>query len=404
MNRTYKIILGILIIILIGISILFKITDVPDIDKGNSFDIEVKDNCGLTILYKMLKKKYGENQVYTEKEDDFSYLNGKKDHLLVYVNGGIGLDSTMVMQLDSFVSRGNDVLFISQDLYVPTFDWKTHIQTSYDTDSIYGINWPDCTRYTFKNHNELLRHLRITTINHFLEKSDTTDTSIDSTAVIGYENLAMLDDSSSILRKIFIDGGAIHYHTVPSLFTNLGILETDYRLNFNKTFALFDKSYVVIHQEKRANINAGLNEDSLLQYILSQPPLKYAYYLTLLLSLLFVFFASKRKQKEIPVLETSKNTSLEYIKTTSALFMAQGQNEKLVNHIKRNFYYKVKTAYYLDKSNPEFAELLAKKSRIPLDQIRNIIKQLNIVDNYAFNDDQLIRLYKDIDSFEKNRK
>ena len=132
--------------------------------------------------------------------------------------------------------------------------------------------------------------------------------------------------------------------------------------------------------------------------------LKYAYYLTLLLSLLFVFFASKRKQKEIPVLETSKNTSLEYIKTTSALFMAQGQNEKLVNHIKRNFYYKVKTAYYLDKSNPEFAELLAKKSRIPLDQIRNIIKQLNIVDNYAFNDDQLIRLYKDIDSFEKNRK
>jgi len=398
MNRTYKFIVGIVLFIIVGMSILFKVENVTDIDNGNSYEIEEMDKGGLWILYQMLKKKYGDNQVYAEIADDFSYLIDKEDHLLVYANWDIGLDSTMVMQLDSFVDRGNEVLLISTDLYVPQYDWKKHTETTYSRDSIHRILWPDSTQYTYQAHEKLNRYFRSTAINYFYEKEDSTLTSVE------YENLVMLNDSNTILRKIFLPSGAVHYHTVPNLFSNLGTLQTDYRVNFNKTFSLFDKSFVVIHQEKRANINIGLNEDSLLKYILSQPPLKYAYYLTLLLSLLFVFFASKRKQKAIPVLETSKNTSLEYIKTTSALFMAQGQNGKLVNHIKRNFYYKVKSAYYLDKSNPEFAELLAKKSRIPLDQINNIIKQLDIVDNYAFNDDQLIRLYKDIDSFEKNRK
>lgn len=84
--------------------------------------------------------------------------------------------------------------------------------------------------------------------------------------------------------------------------------------------------------------------------------------------------------------------------------MAQNQNAKLVRHMKRNFIYKAKSAYFLNPEDPRFVEKLAKKSKCSIDQINSIMRQLNLADTHDFNDDQLIRLYNDINSFNKNRK
>jgi len=261
------------------------------------------------------------------------------------------------------------------------------------------MKWQDSTTYDLHPHEEdnpfindiYLSYLRIS-------NPDTIGSSVK------YEELLHVRDSLAIFRRVLVNDKTYHLHSAPSLFINKGALSTAYLENFNKTMDVFTSHSVVMHKSKKQNLNTGLNQDSQLQYILSQRPLKYAYYLTILMGLLFVYFFAKRRQKAIPILETRKNTSLEYIETMSALFMAQDQNEKLVNHMKTNFYHKIKTAYFLNANDPKLAEKLSKKSKIPKAQIDSILKQLNIVNNYAFNDDQLIRLYNDINSFDKNRK
>jgi hypothetical protein len=397
MKRTLIIIFSLLALLLILMSVFFEVKEVPVIKSESSYTIQKSDQDGLWMFDAMLKERYGEDQVEIEKRDSLNYLKDYEDYLLIFIGNNFYFDETETYQLQEFTSSGNEVLFITNSFSTIGQDISPNPIYYSTQDSLFSLTWvDDCIDYPYSGRTASDSPHTSTRLKYIAH-----DTLYDS---CDYIPLVKAGESYPVFSKVECDTNTYYLHSIPQLFTNGGALKTDYRVNFNETFDVFDNSKVIIHLPLKANNYIGNNKESLLQYILSQPPLKYAYYLTLLLALIFVIFASKRKQKEIPIIKPKENTTHEYIETISALYMAQDQNERLVAHMKSNFYHKIKVAYFLDASAPDFAEKLAKKSKYPIEKIQSIVKQLNIVDHYSFNDDQLIRLYKDIYSFDKNRK
>lgn len=393
MKRYIKIIIAVLLLIVILVFTFFEIKDVPNVKNGDSFDIEKKDLGGLKLFYGMLMTYYGEDRVSYMKEDEFSYLEGKTNTLLVVLDNVVDLDSLTKIQLSDFVSSGNEVLLIA-NVYEVEGHKCLYTETNYfKHDTLFNLNWVNGDSMTYKPYLADASAMPYSRIKHFENDTDTD-----------YETLLFRADSLSLFQKTDIDSMKLYVHCAPMLFQNRSAMSGMYRENFTKTFSHFDSDMVVMHQFKNTNLRVGSNKDSVLQYILSQRPLKYAYYLTLLTGLLYVFFSSKRKQREIPIEEKSKNTSLDYVETASSLFMAQNQNRKLVKHMRRNFLFKVRSSYFLNSDDPLFVEKLSKKSKYPEEEIKSIIHQLNLADNHEFNDDQLVRLFNDINSFDKNRK
>jgi len=405
MKRTLGIIVCVIAAILILIFIFFEIKAVPDVKRGASYNVEEKDTGGLWFFYNMLQARYGEQNVDYFETDDFYFLADRHDHLLIMLNENIGLDSFMTEELQEFIRTGNELLMISNNFNFGDPSWGSMSKTASHEDSIFQLRWADERHYEFRPYvldstfwfNKWVSHFKESVTNDSISESE-------SEYPIVFEDILILEDSLAVFRKYLLDSSIVHMHTIPRLFINESAIDSTYKLNFNKTLDVFKSKKVVLHKSKRDNLYSGLNEESFLKYILSQRPLKYAYYLTLLGALIFVFFSSKRKQKQIPVIKESKNTSMDYVETVSSLFKTQNQNGKLVRHMRRNFFHRVKSSYYIMSDDPNFSEKLSRKSKVPEAHINTIMTQLNNADTYAFNDDQLIRLYNDINSFELNRK
>ena len=405
MNRTRVLVLSIIALVLVVIFIFFKVADVPDIDRGGDYDPEEMEMQGLWMFHNMMKEAYGGTQVETIRSDEFSYLSKRTNSLLVIIRKNVGLDSTMRSIIDDFVSRGNEVLLVGNHFNLQSYEWYRDVGTTTYHDTIFRLSWTDGEEYVHYPYVRDSSFIMKSSLSCFYRghTSDTLDSDYDE-PLSDFTDLATLTNGKSFFRRMSGKDSSIYIHSIPMLFANITALNDSYRENFNKTFSHFGSDNVIIHTFIRNNILAGNNEDSLLKYILSQRALKYAYYLLILLSLIYIFFSSKRKQKSIPISKPIKNTSLEYIHTVSELFKAQQQNQKLVPHMKRNFYSQIRKKYYLDPDHPEFASKLSRKSKVPIDIVESITKQLKIAEHYSYNDDQLIRLYNDINTFHKNSK
>lgn len=132
--------------------------------------------------------------------------------------------------------------------------------------------------------------------------------------------------------------GFLYLHTTPLIFTNLYLLNED-RMRFaeahfqgisngNLYWAEENRKYIFEQGAKERNKDkAG---ESSLEFILSEPSLRKAYYLLLLTVILYLFFGAKRKQRIIPIQSPPKNTSIEYAGVVSQLFFEQSDHYKLI--------------------------------------------------------------------------
>lgn len=148
--------------------------------------------------------------------------------------------------------------------------------------------------------------------------------------------------------KIDHGKGSFIFHTQPICFSNI-VLKEDEMLQYANTVFAFLKEGPVLWEEhnwrfnkpnpktwlyKPGFFNTG---ESPLKFILSNPPLKWAWYLTLLFILLFVIFNGKRRKAIIPVIADRSNTSLEHLKRVSVLYKKDEQHYVICAKMFENF-------------------------------------------------------------------
>lgn len=121
-------------------------------------------------------------------------------------------------------------------------------------------------------------------------------------------------------------------------------------------------------------------EQSTLRVIMAHPALKTAYYLLLVVGLLFVFVEARRRQRIIPTLRPMPNTTLLFTRTVAGLYQ-QGRNHTQIAE--------KKVALFLDylrnrfhESSPDladdtFRERLSQKAGLPRPRVDELVRLIN---------------------------
>ncbi|MDZ4822399.1 MAG: DUF4350 domain-containing protein [Flavobacteriales bacterium] len=143
-----------------------------------------------------------------------------------------------------------------------------------------------------------------------------------------------------------------------------------------------------------------------LGYVLSQPALKYAWFLLLIGAGFYLFFGGRRKQRSIPVNESRDNTSIEYAEVISQLFMKESDHKKLVL-LKMDLFraflrerFALRLPLRMDQEDDAFYKNVSEKSSVPLELVRDIFEQHKYLSSIvAVNTELMLLFYNKIEQF-----
>lgn len=179
--------------------------------------------------------------------------------------------------------------------------------------------------------------------------------------------------------RAFIGKGELLLVSTPLMFTNYGILDGS---NASYVFRLLsymkDKPLTRIEAYGRHSEKASTP----LRYVLSEPPLKWAIYSILVLLILFMIFAAKRRQRIIPVVKTPANRTFGFMQLISNLYYQKHENGEILKMKHLYFCAEVKrlTGVDLQEGVPDDAAYtrLSEKSGIDKDALRMLIKNIGM--------------------------
>lgn len=382
-NRSNIIIFCIALIILLLGFLFYEIRKVPDYKWQQSYDYEDKEPMGLYVFKESVIRYFdGVNHETQTEYKDTSVTNG------LYIYGQNSYSNLNVDTLLNIIDKGNDVFIFGE--FFP-YDLNDTINNYY----ISEYQFSDSLRFNFTNDSLAFDSTLIYefTDNEFNLANKSFHVLASSYSYTEDKQLVTLNDSLSLFISIPFDNGNLYYHILPEMFFNQSYRQTFMFDYTEKILSHFDPDYIVF-LKTLTKVERPPTEHPL-QFIMSSPPLKAAYYLLVVGLFLYAIFGGKRKQKAIPITDKNENTSLEYVETVSQLFYQQNQHEKLVAHMKNIFFHKMEQKYFIKKDNPEYLEILTKKSKIPKADLQFILDRFrNLDENYSFQGDQLVNLNK----------
>lgn len=204
--------------------------------------------------------------------------------------------------------------------------------------------------------------------------------------------------------------GNIYLHSNPLVFSNYFLIKPDKAEYAASVFSHLDGKNILWDEYSKVSFTGNNNPDiSPLYFILSQPSLKYAWWMMLAAVILYVLFAAKRTQRVIPVLEAKVNTSLEFVKLVSALHYQNQNHLDIARKKMKYFQYFIRARYGIHTQMAQEIQVarLAEKSKVSITEIQSIYDQYNQIErNSQYNTaiDKLVGLYNAIENFYKHCK
>lgn len=208
--------------------------------------------------------------------------------------------------------------------------------------------------------------------------------------------------------------GRVLVHLEPYLFTNYHILRDEgfeYSSHvigyLNNNGNIFWDEYSTEYHYENDSENGDYLENSPLKVIFSQPALKHAWWVLLAGVALYILFKSKRQQRIIPVIYYPENTSKAYARALGALYHRSGEPKYLASEMMLMFHNFNRRKYQIqfDPNNKDFAAQLAKKSKVKIEIITDI---LNISRRLEYSDlakmVELVQLYEILNIYYKSSK
>ena len=150
-------------------------------------------------------------------------------------------------------------------------------------------------------------------------------------------------------------------HTQPAAFTNFHLLKENHHEYAQKIISYIPKNDLFWLTK---NQNGDIVSQSPMRYILSQPALRWAWWLFLIGTLVFMIFNAKRKQRIVPILPPLPNTTVDFVKTIGNLYFQEGNHDLIIDKKIVYFLEKIRTDYLLDtnKLDEDFIKKLHQKS------------------------------------------
>jgi len=233
-----------------------------------------------------------------------------------------------------------------------------------------------------------------------------TDMDSSVTNILGKDK----DGHANFVSLRYEGGGAILLQLAPAAFTNFFLLHKENKSYYDLAMSQFPDSvrsvkwddYFRTHENGKGDEeNQGFDK---LRIFLSNPVLRWAFWLAIILIGVVYLFESKRKQRIIPVLKPLKNASLDFVETIGRLYFQQKDNRNLFEKIRTQFMGYVRHRYKLTPglTESDLENKLAFRSDYDPKEMKEIFGQLRELDNKSsISDDELLAFNDKIDKFYK---
>lgn len=148
-------------------------------------------------------------------------------------------------------------------------------------------------------------------------------------------------------------------------------------------------------------------KESLLSALFRHPPLKAAFWLMLVLLLLYILLNGKRRQRIIPIIKPVQNSSVAFAEAIAGVYMKERNNKMMVEKMTNYFNESIRSRFYLNTNliNNDFLSSLSKKANVPLEKTENLYQSLQrLAEQKKVTDAQLLDLNEQIQQFNKYKK
>ncbi|MCB0545150.1 MAG: hypothetical protein KDC70_16600 [Saprospiraceae bacterium] len=231
---------------------------------------------------------------------------------------------------------------------------------------------------------------------------------------IGY-----LGDSLSNFASFPCGDGFFLIHTNPLVFTNYSLLQPKVQAYAEAVFSWLPEGVIYWDNASRIpeatkNYAGGGDTRHPLVYILQQPALAWAWYLLVALTLAWLVFRAKRRQRAIPVLPVNENSSYEFIDTIANLHFREKNYQGLCIQNMKQFLAQVRERYGLIsalepgthflRAGENFLRRLATVSEVPESKIDDIFKQYTATVRYQPTEEMMVDLHLALEDFWKKAK
>ena len=372
-NKKSILLIGLYFLMIVLISFFWP----KEIDWTHSFSKNDTKPYGANVLYESLPALFpaleisvADRPIYNTINDNIGSLDGKGIYMIF--NRNFYPDSLDMDRLLRFVENGNDV-FISAETM--GFAWLDTLGIKELSD--YEVVFRNSTPLTVGFYDEGLngrnpRFKDLQTIRHF-GCTDETQTR--------YATSWLTRDSTNYFKQGVQFGygnGVIHMNSIPTGYTNLHVLDTINYLYAERTLALLS-NYDYLIWDEYYKIGKPQVHGSPLREILLVPAFKWAYWITLISTLLYIIFHAKRKQRIIPIIEPYKNNNKEYVETVGSLYYNTSSYKSIIDkkllyfreYIYKN--YKISDLEY----NDIFSEMLSEKTLLDKFEIKELFDYIN---------------------------
>jgi hypothetical protein len=178
--------------------------------------------------------------------------------------------------------------------------------------------------------------------------------------------------------RIDAGGGQIFVHLVPLAFTNYHLLEPR-----GLAYATRAWSYLPVRTTWwDAHYKPGRSQaDTPLRFVLSDPSLRWAYYLLLGGVALFIVVMAKRRQRVIPVIEPPRNDSLDFVRTVGRLYHQHGDHAALARKRIAFFLDYVRSHLNLPTHalDEDLADRIAERSGVESETVHRLLQRMRDV-------------------------
>ncbi|MCH2215222.1 MAG: hypothetical protein MK086_08645 [Flavobacteriales bacterium] len=353
----------------------------------------------LSLFKSVLKSSVEEFEVLEGLYTDTSYL-AATNTTLIFVAGYSIIDSSEVSLLARFAQNGNNVFLSSRSAggILRSLDDcgvspEKQLTKRIESEKVKLKSGSKSAEISFDVYNKPRIHPWI-----YISKLNCYDT-------LG-EFEVNHDQYTNLVRKEWGEGEMI-IHSTPMVFTN-------YHLRKESVFDYVNEIIPETKDEKLWYLEPGFEPDfypsddgpniteTPLKFILGQPALKWGWYLTLLLTVIYVMNSMRRKERSIPVLKLPENQNAAYLEMIYGLFRKEGNHKDIILSQTKLLQAYLKNKYGLNAYKPtqEFFQEASVKLKLDKNYIEQFFKKLErYKHNSTLNDADLIKIDKELTEF-----
>jgi hypothetical protein len=395
MHRTLKLYIALLVVLLVTIVVIDSNRPKP-IDWTPTYSLKDKIPFGLYVLDNEIGSLLKNQKIEKFKTTPYEFFQGNYDYdpnardtleqgIFLSISKNSNLDSQSITEICSYVGKGNNAFMSSETIPNELLDsLKLKMDNEYKySDSIY--NWV-ANKKLGRQKYKIIEGVN----NNYFSKIDTLNTT-----VLGYQN----GDSTRVnFVKVNYKSGFFYLHTQPVAFTNFHLLKANHHEYAEKVLSYIPQGKVFWCTNDQ---NGEVISASPMRYILSQPALKWAWYLFLIGMIVFMLFNAKRKQRIVPIIVPLANTTVDFTKTIGNLYYQEGDHNNIIDKKIIYFLEKIRNEYLMDthKLDDDFARKLQHKSGKKLEDIKQAVDLINAYRKSSFLsiEEDLIQINKAIE-------